>query len=337
MPDKFIPGTLSLQETEAAILYEELSFRVATGSKEDTNGGKRGNRVAFQPVNNYPGALKLTAASASPPPEFTKAWAAQMLVAGASRPITAWRQAPSGTAKSAGGKAKAGPAQKSRASPETLSEARSLPALQTHADRSRFSVLNGTLIGPSGAPVKQLSSPNQGNGIDPKYLIVHYTAGTTLEGTVSWFLNKAAQASAHLVIARDGSIVQMVSLGRRAWHAGKSKWKSLSGLNAYAVGIELVNAGKLRKAPQGWVNWADRKIPDDEVTLAVHKHEQMVTGWHEYTEAQIAALLDVAVALHHEFRFEDVLGHDDVSPGRKPDPGPLFPMDSIRSRLFGRR
>ena len=87
-----------------------------------------------------------------------------------------------------------------------------------------------------------IKTPNVSTGFSPLFLLVHYTAGTTAEGAVSWFQNKAAQASAHIIIDRNGSIIQMVPFNRRAWHAGKSKWGNLEGLNQYAIGIELVNA-----------------------------------------------------------------------------------------------
>jgi N-acetylmuramoyl-L-alanine amidase len=188
-----------------------------------------------------------------------------------------------------------------------------------------------------GSQVAFRESPNQSGGISRLFLVIHYTACTTLESAVTWFENPAAQASAHLVVGRDGEIVQMVNFNRRAWHAGKSKWGELEGLNQYSIGIELVNAGKLRKRADGkWIDWAGNMIPDDEVTLATHKHENGETGWHEYTDVQINTLLEVAIALNSAYRFADVLGHDDISPARKVDPGPLFPINSFRSKVLGR-
>lgn len=180
-------------------------------------------------------------------------------------------------------------------------------------------------------------SPNQSASMSPIYLIMHYTAGTTLDGAVEWFKKEEAKASAHIVIGRDGKIVQMVPFDKRAWHAGESAWGNLVGMNKYSIGIELVNAGKLRRRADGnWVNWANNVIPESEVTEATHKSESSSAGWHEYTEVQINAAIKVATLLNATYKFTDVLGHEDVSPGRKVDPGPLFPINSFRSIVLGR-
>lgn len=198
-------------------------------------------------------------------------------------------------------------------------------------------ISNHQLVGALGERVSFTRSPNFSSGLSPLYLILHYTAGTTLAGAVSWFQNPRAQASAHLVIDRDGSIVQMVPFNRRAWHAGKSRWGNLDGMNHYSIGIELVNAGKLRKNSSGqWVTWSNKVIPVSDVSIARHKDETSDAGWHEYPEAQIEAATEVGALLHNAYKFTDILGHDDVSPGRKVDPGPLFPMISFRSIVLGR-
>ncbi len=198
-------------------------------------------------------------------------------------------------------------------------------------------ISNHLLVADEGESVQFKKSPNQSSLISPIYLVMHFTAGLTLDGAVSWFLNPEAQASAHLVISRDGQIVQMVAFNRKAWHAGQSTWGNLNSMNQYSIGIELVNAGKLRKRSDGrWVNWANNTIPDDEVTVATHKTEVAPTGWHEYTEAQINSAIKVSSLLNRAYHFTDVLGHEDISPGRKVDPGPLFPLNSFRSIVLGR-
>ncbi|MCH1931308.1 N-acetylmuramoyl-L-alanine amidase [Shewanella sp. A25] len=198
-------------------------------------------------------------------------------------------------------------------------------------------ISNHLLVPDVGEKCSYIKSPNQSAGIAPIFLTLHFTAGTSLDGAVSWFKNPDAQASAHLVIDRDGSIVQMVAFNRRAWHAGKSHWGNLDGMNQYSIGIEMVNAGKLRKNANGqWVTWSNQMIPDEDVTLAMHKDETVEAGWHEYTEPQIEAASKLGALLHKTYNFTDVLGHEDISPGRKVDPGPLFPINSFRSIVLGR-
>jgi N-acetylmuramoyl-L-alanine amidase len=193
------------------------------------------------------------------------------------------------------------------------------------------------LLHKDGAAVRFVNSPNGGSTVRPLYLIMHYTAGTTASGAIAWFENPAAKASAHLVIDRDGAVTQMRAFNRSTWHAGKSSWNELEGMNAFSLGIELVNAGKLKKTDAGeWVNWAGNRIPAAEVIVATHKHETSPAGWHIYTPEQIATVTEVGLALHAAYGFLDVLGHEDISPGRKVDPGPAFPLLSIQSRIMGR-
>jgi N-acetylmuramoyl-L-alanine amidase len=198
-------------------------------------------------------------------------------------------------------------------------------------------ISNHLLVAENGENVIFKRSPNQSNPFTPIYLVMHYTAGRALDGAVSWFLNPQAQASAHLVIGRAGEIVQMVAFNKKAWHAGKSSWGNLDGMNQYSISIELANAGKLRKRSDGkWVNWANEIIPEDEVTVARHKDETTDAGWHEYSEIQIKTAMQIASLLNTQYAFTDVLGHEDISPHRKTDPGPLFPMNSFRSIVLGR-
>ncbi len=128
----------------------------------------------------------------------------------------------------------------------------------------------------------------------------------------------------------------MVRFNRIAWHAGRSSWGDLEGLNQSSIGIELVNAGKLRRVAGKWLNWAGRSIPDAQVIEDTHKDETVSAGWQVYPAEQIEAALDVAIALHRTYRFLDVLGHEDISPRRKVDPGPAFPMRSFASHVIGR-
>jgi N-acetylmuramoyl-L-alanine amidase len=186
-----------------------------------------------------------------------------------------------------------------------------------------------------------LATPNVGGALSPEVLILHYTTGSSAESSISWLRNPQAAASAHLVIARDGAVTQLVPFNRIAWHAGKSRWDGRDGLNSFSIGIELDNAGKMERVGNRWVGAVTKKTyPDEEVLLAVHKHARPGSppvGWHEYTEAQLAAAFEVSSLLMGHYGLRDALGHEDVAPGRKEDPGPAFPMASFRARLLGRR
>lgn len=108
-------------------------------------------------------------------------------------------------------------------------------------------------------------------------------------------------------------------------------------MNQCSIGIELVNAGKLRKRSDGqWLTESKQLIPAADVTVARHQNESESTGWHEYTDVQIATVTAVGQLLNQKYGFTDVLGHDDIAPIRKIDPGPLFPMNSVRGRILGR-
>lgn len=185
-------------------------------------------------------------------------------------------------------------------------------------------------------PIQLLNSPNQGGTITPKYLVLHYSAGASAESTVNWFMNPAANASAHLVIGMEGSITQLVNFNKKAWHAGISRWNELVGMNNYSIGIELDNPGKMRHVGGRWISWFGREYPGTVIMEATHKHQVTPAGWHIFSEAQIESCIAVSQLLVAEYGLLDVLGHDDIAPFRKEDPGPAFPMESFRARVVGR-
>ncbi|MCU0841698.1 MAG: N-acetylmuramoyl-L-alanine amidase [Thiobacillaceae bacterium] len=201
-------------------------------------------------------------------------------------------------------------------------------------------IVNHRLVRADGSPMPFVASPNMAGVMRPEYLVIHYTAGGSAEGSIAWFRNPQAQAAAHLVIGRDGAITQMVPFNRVAWHAGRSQWDGRSGLNGFSIGIELDNAGKLERVGSRWVSAVSKRAyADDDVLVAHHKHDRPGAppcGWHEYSEAQIEACLTVGLLLMQRYELKDVLGHEDIAPGRKSDPGPAFPMGSYRGRLLGR-
>lgn len=158
----------------------------------------------------------------------------------------------------------------------------------------------------------------------PKDLIVHYTA-CSKDAALSTFL-KPNSTSAHLVIDRDGTVYQLVPFNKQAYHAGYSVWDNLSGLNGRAIGIELVNFG-----------WDVANVPAAERVTLKHKHKFVTKSqWHSYSNAQLTSLDIVTKLLLSTYDLSRILGHDDISAGRKQDPGPAFDWDRYRKAVFGR-
>ncbi|HRG88091.1 MAG TPA: N-acetylmuramoyl-L-alanine amidase [Chitinophagales bacterium] len=198
-------------------------------------------------------------------------------------------------------------------------------------------IQNHKLISETGdQPVTQLTSPNHGGTITAQYLIIHYTAGVSFQSSVNWLMNPLAKASAHLVIGRDGKIAQLGAFNKALWHAGVSRWANLVGMNNYSIGIELDNCGRLRKVGNDYLNVAGKVLPPADVVLAQHKHEDRVEAWHNYPQAQLDSLKQVSLLLVNHYKLQDILGHEDIAPFRKSDPGPAFPMASFGAQILGR-
>lgn len=199
-------------------------------------------------------------------------------------------------------------------------------------------IINHLLYRDDGTPYLWVRSPNIDGKVQAKYLIIHYTAQRNAEAAIRTLTDPHvnSRVSAHLVIGRNGSITQLVPFDTVAWHAGKSTWKGLHDLNQYSLGIELDNAGPLTHRSDGkWYSWFKEPYPDEEVIQAAHKQEPAkIRGWHKYTQAQLDSVLEVATLLVKHYRLRDVLGHDDIAPGRKIDPGPAFHTKEFRAQVF---
>jgi N-acetylmuramoyl-L-alanine amidase len=146
-------------------------------------------------------------------------------------------------------------------------------------------------------------SPNQderpkGTAID--MLVLHYTGMKTADEALARLCDVQAKVSAHYTVGTDGRIFAHVPEARRAWHAGVSFWAGEANVNGRSIGIELVNPG----------------------------HE---FGYVPFAQAQIAALIDLVRAIlgRHPIPPNRVLGHSDVAPARKMDPGELFPWKEL--------
>jgi N-acetylmuramoyl-L-alanine amidase len=161
----------------------------------------------------------------------------------------------------------------------------------------------------------------------------HYTASGATAGTIAWLCDPAARASAHFVVGRDGEVWQLAPLTDRTWHAGGSASRLLGrgNVNGRSVGVEVVNWGPLRRGDGGrLLPWAGR---------AVEVETTEVDGrlWDAYPEAQIRACETLASVLSFaEPALADParhVGHQDVDPRRKIDPGPHWPWERIRAAV----
>ena len=132
-------------------------------------------------------------------------------------------------------------------------------------------------------------------------LVIHSTANSTLSGLTSWFMNPDSKVSCHYGIGKDGTIANYVTEDLRAWHCGDSYWKGRSGCNDFSIGIELVNLND---------------------------------GVDEYPTSQIVSALSLAnkIRARYDLAIHDIVGHYDISPGRKTDPLG-FDMDQFRYYL----
>lgn len=142
-------------------------------------------------------------------------------------------------------------------------------------------------------------SPNFGPRRDtlvPDMIVLHYTGMATGEGAEAWLCDPASEVSSHYLVHEDGRLVQMVRECDRAWHAGKSSWRGRTDINSCSVGIEIVNPGH---------------------TLC----------YRDFPAAQVEAVIALCrgISSRHAIPAAQVLAHSDVAPGRKIDPGELFP------------
>jgi N-acetylmuramoyl-L-alanine amidase len=188
-----------------------------------------------------------------------------------------------------------------------------------------------------GDNIKHLNTPNVSGhyaaGL-PDTIIIHYTAGSSAESSVKTLMDPAAKASAHLVIGRDGSITQLAPFNVITWHAGESSYNGRTGFNKYSIGIEIDNAGILNKREDGYYSWFGRKYEEKDVVKAIHRNETLPAYWHAYTEQQILLVYDICAMLKKAYGIKFILGHEEISPKRKVDPGPAFPLDKLRDRIL---
>lgn len=153
-------------------------------------------------------------------------------------------------------------------------------------------------------------SPNQddrplGSVIDA--LVLHYTGMQTAEAAIARLCDPAAKVSSHYVVEEDGTVWRLVEEQRRAFHAGVSHWRGRAGLNATSIGIEIVSPGH---------DW----------------------GYRDFPALQMAAVCDLCLEIlgrHPAIAPWGVVGHSDIAPDRKQDPGERFDWQGLAANGVG--
>lgn len=201
-----------------------------------------------------------------------------------------------------------------------------------------YSVKNGLLF-KDDKQVPFVKSPNVGGALKPVLLVMHYTGALSTKSAINTLSNAAYKVSAHLVLSPEGEVTQLVPFNKVAWHAGLSKWHNLSNLNSHSIGIEMVNAGLLGKNGKGeyFARLENKVLPADQVVLAKHKNGSGEHPWHVYPTAQFNAAVEIAQAITKAYNIKEIVGHDDIAPGRKTDPGPAWHMGAFVSQVLGRK
>lgn len=152
--------------------------------------------------------------------------------------------------------------------------------------------------------VIETPSPNVDERKHPVSMIVlHYTGMQSAELAIRQLTNADAKVSSHYVVAEDGQILRLVPEDKRAWHAGRSSWRGMEDINSRSVGIEIVNPGH---------EWGYRPFPDAQIDSVV----QLVAD----------------IKTRHLITRGNVVGHSDIAPARKQDPGELFPWATLAKR-----
>ncbi len=155
--------------------------------------------------------------------------------------------------------------------------------------------------------VKHQPSPNFNDRKRPlSALVLHYTGMETGAAAIERLCASDAGVSAHYVVEEDGSILQLVAEKDRAWHAGVGAWQGETDMNSASIGIEIVNGGH------------DFGLP-------------------AYPEVQIAAVIALCkdILSRHPIAPTGILGHSDMAPDRKEDPGEHFPWDRLAAEGVG--
>lgn len=183
--------------------------------------------------------------------------------------------------------------------------------------------------------VPYIRTPNIGDLFgagQPDTIIVHYTACADAERAITMLTDPVREVSAHLVVDQRGNITQLVPFDSIAWHAGKSSWNGRESLNKYSIGIEIANAGPLTLRDKIFYTWDNLEIDSSEVEARINQNSQL-EYWHKFPKDQILAIKNICISLANKYGIKEILAHSEIAPDRKIDPGPVFPLDFIRSAI----
>ena len=183
--------------------------------------------------------------------------------------------------------------------------------------------------------VSFIPAQSAGRPLKPELIILHDTASRLNKGSViNWFTSPECNVSAHVVVERDGSMTQMVSFNQQAFHAGKSEWKGRQNCNGFSIGVEIVHPGLCDKDGRAWYHKKNEKGFPGLKHIKTKEHGD--GWWMEYTPEQVKAVTELCQALVTAYPdIEDVTAHFVVSPKRKVDVCPLFPLEEVRQAALG--
>jgi N-acetylmuramoyl-L-alanine amidase len=187
-------------------------------------------------------------------------------------------------------------------------------------------------------PARVIQAPSSKHGEafaePPRFIVVDFAAADFAQGVVGFLSGPDAPGSIHVLVDRDGTIYQMVPFDTVAFHAGRSEYRGVTGLNFHSIGVELLNNGQLKKAEDGrWMTWSDMVVPAERV-FVVGDAGEGEEGWERYSEAQVAAVRGIVAALKQAYpSIEEVVTQAEISLGVKLGPGPAFPLDEVRQAL----
>lgn len=194
------------------------------------------------------------------------------------------------------------------------------------------------------ADVTRAPTKKMGGVISPTIIVMHYTAGWTTKGDVATLSTSDRPASAHIVLGRDGELVQIVPFNRKAWHAGPSRFNGRSNVNDDSIGIEISNAGWIKQLTNGYFQdqYGQTIAPDGQFVgqkrtthTPPHEwheeyHQRLAYGtyrWEPFYEPQLVVLDELVPLLIKEYPIRHIVSHEEIDTrGWKTDPGPMFPM-----------